>query len=73
LYQKLKIFLVYRLQNRPILHSKGRYQFPEEDFRSNIPFRFAEINYHEDHVNNQNGYENFLGLLHYYATRKLLL
>ena len=50
---------------------RGRVQFPEQDFRTGDTIRSpAEINYHEDFVNNQNGYENFLGLLHYYATRK---
>ena len=66
-------FLVCQNTGQPVFQIKGRFQFPAVDFRPLVSVRFAEINYHEDHVNNQNGYENFLGLLHYYATRKYLI
>ena len=51
----------------------GRAELPETDFRpKERMLEPAEINYHEDFVNNRNGYENFMGLLHYYGTRKFL-
>ena len=50
---------------------RGRFNFPDDDPR---PLKAREttsiMDYHKDYIHNENGYENFVGLVSYFLRSK---
>lgn len=54
-----------------ISFKSGRTVFPDNDLRPDFSNHPSEIDYHQDFVDNRNGYNNFIGLCSFYLSRKL--
>ena len=57
-------------QNLILARQNGRYIFPDDDPREKMTM--PEVDYHDDRINNDHGFANFIGLISYYLNRKLL-